>query len=80
MTVVFVVAQQAERTCRRTSLPGAGFQLVDQRFDLAAMIANEGIVFRPPGQDHADAAHLDVDNARALAVVRLALLHSALHI
>ena len=48
---------------------GTGFQLVDQRFDLAAVIADVGNEIRPPGHGHADALGLDVDDARALAFI-----------
>src|ERR1700731_2846306 len=54
---------------RSSSRLGSGLQLVDQRFDLAAVIPNVGNEFRPPGHDHADALGPDVDNARALAFI-----------
>ena len=46
-----------------------GFQFVDQRFDLAAVIADVGNEIRPPGHGHADALGPDVDDARALAFI-----------
>src|SRR5262249_51507385 len=58
----------SQRDDGRNSPLGAGFQLGDQRFDLAAVTANVGIVFRAPGHEHADALGLDVHDTQALAI------------
>ena len=45
----------------------AGFQLLDQRLDLAAVVLDVGIEIGTSSHDHADALDLDVGDARALA-------------
>src|SRR5437763_7976747 len=51
------------------SAAGAGFQLLDQRLDLAAMTLDVGIEVRTAGHHHADALDLDVGDARALGAL-----------
>src|SRR5580700_3462541 len=46
---------------------GAGFELVDQRLDLAAVSGDIGIEVRPVSHDHAHPLDLDVGDAQALA-------------
>src|SRR5215831_13945348 len=52
---------------RGPSALGAGLQLVDQRFDLAAVVLDVGIEIGTSSHDHADALDLHVGNAQAPA-------------
>src|SRR5476651_596497 len=51
------------------SASGPGLELGHQRLDRAAALLDHGVELRAPGHEQADARHLDVDDARALAVI-----------
>ena len=56
------------RAVRKIESAGAGFQLADQRLDLATVAADVGVVLRPPGQGHADALDLPLNFTNIIAL------------